>query len=231
VTSDDLAIGDAADDGYAWPAFVDLLAASTLVVVIFLAVFVYQKVIDDTIHRNNKTALLTALSSAANSNGNFTVIDAGQLIRIVLQDDVTFPTAEYTLDHMKPEGIKAVARIGVILKDSSVQKNYQQILVVGHTDRVSTGQANWTNWELSAARAAVVARQLVTAGVDPCVVSASGAGRYYPVTKNARTPAELKTNRRIEIEVLPALTQQASDTGDRCEKGTYASAMGGVRDP
>jgi flagellar motor protein MotB len=217
VTADDLAFDDAEGVGEAWPAFVDLLAASTLVVIVFLAVFVYEKVLADGLITDRKTALLRALQSGDSSDRAYTVEDDQQLVRIVLRDDVTFPTAKYTLDYMKPEGRDAIRRIAVILSRDTVRRNYRQVLVVGHTDRQPTGLANWSNWELSSARAAAVARLLVTEGIDPCRVSASGAGSYYPRKKRARTADDLKQNRRIEIEILPARVLDSRSIETRCD--------------
>jgi flagellar motor protein MotB len=229
VTTDELALEDTDESADAWPAFVDLLAASTLVVIVFLAVFVYEKVLADGLINDRKEALLEALQAGPDRSRRYTIEDEGQLVRVVLQEDVTFPTAKYTLDHMRPEGRDAVRRIAEILDLPSVRRNYRQVLVVGHTDRQPTGLTQWTNWELSSARAAAVARLLVLSGLDPCRVSASGAGPYFPRLRNARTPEELKQNRRIEIEILPAREVDVGTIDERCARAGDGTLVAGAR--
>lgn len=76
------------------------------------------------------------------------------------------------------------------------------IIVTGHTDNVPVaGGAYADNLDLSAARAAAVARELVaTDRVDPATVSAVAKGEYAPLADNNTEEGRAK-NRRIEIEI------------------------------
>ena len=74
------------------------------------------------------------------------------------------------------------------------------ITVSGHTDNVpirSGGQYR-SNWELSAARAASVAHELLAAGLDPARLMVSGHADTQPRVLND-SPANRALNRRVDI--------------------------------
>ena len=80
--------------------------------------------------------------------------------------------------------------------------------MLGHTDQYASPEF-FSNWELSAARAAVVARYLVNQpGVDPCKISATGLGPYHPIDTLVA-----EANRRIEIQIVPALAKGGDAPG------------------
>ena len=58
-----------------------------------------------------------------------------------------------------------------------------------------------SNWELSTARAASVARYLVRKGIDPKRISIAGYGELKPIASND-TPEGRARNRRVEILIL-----------------------------
>ena len=69
----------------------------------------------------------------------------------------------------------------------------------GHTDSQPVGPGPYpSNWELSAARAAGVARVLVEAGQAPESVEVQSFGEYRPVADNATAEGRAQ-NRRVEI--------------------------------
>jgi OOP family OmpA-OmpF porin len=70
--------------------------------------------------------------------------------------------------------------------------------VSGHTD--SSGSAAH-NKELSAKRAAVIARELVARGISGSEIISIGMGSDRPVVKPDNTPAKKAKNRRYEIQV------------------------------
>lgn len=74
-----------------------------------------------------------------------------------------------------------------------------RILVSGHTDNAPIHNATYpSNWELSAARAARVARFLCENGVNPTLVAIHGYAEYNPLYENS-TPELRQANRRVEI--------------------------------
>ncbi|MBK8421980.1 flagellar motor protein MotB [Candidatus Villigracilis saccharophilus] len=77
-----------------------------------------------------------------------------------------------------------------------------KIKVVGHTnDTPSTNPLYPTNWELSLARAASVAKYLMNAGVAPERMIISGQGEYAPVFPND-TEQHKGLNARVEIVIM-----------------------------
>ena len=75
------------------------------------------------------------------------------------------------------------------------------IRVDGHTDvRPVTGSAYKSNWELSAARAVAVVQYLVSKGVDPHVLAATGFGEFQPLDAGTTEDA-YQRNRRIELKL------------------------------
>ncbi len=82
------------------------------------------------------------------------------------------------------------------LNASGVQ-NFK-FVVSGHTD--SSGSAE-KNKALSADRAAVMVKQLVTKGVPAADIESIGMGSDQPIEKPDDTPAKKAKNRRYEVQV------------------------------
>jgi chemotaxis protein MotB len=78
------------------------------------------------------------------------------------------------------------------------------VTIEGHTDSVpSTSKLYPSNWELSGARAAAVARYFIKRGLDKNSVRVIGRADTMPIASN-RTPAGRAVNRRIVILVSPS---------------------------
>ena len=78
--------------------------------------------------------------------------------------------------------------------------------VEGHTDNVPIKTAQFpSNWELAAARALIVTKTMVEAGLPGERVSAASFGESKPAVSND-TPDGKAQNRRIEIVVVPDLS-------------------------
>ncbi len=77
------------------------------------------------------------------------------------------------------------------------------VRVEGHTDNVPIKTEQYaTNWELSTARASVIARFMIEHGkIDPSMLSAAGYAEYHPVASND-TPEGRSQNRRVDIILL-----------------------------
>ena len=100
----------------------------------------------------------------------------------------------------------------VHLNDTVFEKNKQleaslvqlkqfsyQVKIEGHTDNIDIRTTQYpSNWELSAARAAEVARKLVRAGFAPAKLSIEAFAQYRPKVPNDSRQGRA-TNRRIEI--------------------------------
>ena len=91
--------------------------------------------------------------------------------------------------------------------ESFRQNGSQNIVVEGHTDDVNVGAALKrrfpSNWELSTARAAAVARFFQEkAGLEPTRLAATGYSYFHPVALNDSEEGRSQ-NRRIEIILVP----------------------------
>lgn len=96
------------------------------------------------------------------------------------------------------EGKLVLNKLAVALQD-----NQDYIRVEGHTDIVPIGKQlkakYFSNWELSAGRAASVVRYFEYAhSISPLRLEPVGFSKYRPVTEG-QTPEDLQRNRRVEI--------------------------------
>lgn len=198
-------VGDEEGDGGPWPAFADLLAATTLLFLILfaaLAVPAIQRAHLADAQASNLARIDSVLTRAAERR--VSVQRVGDYVLVRIAEDATFPKNEHALVRMKPEGKKILHDFGRFLSGGLVDE-IDQVQVVGHT---SSEGSEERNWELSAARAATVALFLIdSAGVPACRVSALGRSHYYPVRPDrARAGAAADpADRRIELEIRPQL--------------------------
>jgi chemotaxis protein MotB len=135
------------------------------------------------------------------------LIDAGKLrVRIVegrmvveLATDVLFTPGSADLSKDGRAAIVEVAGVLASIKDREFQ-------VAGHTDSVPIKNEKYaSNWELAAARALNVVKTMVDAGMPPKRISAASYAEFKPAAKND-TPAGKAANRRIEITIVPDLS-------------------------
>ncbi len=109
---------------------------------------------------------------------------------IVSMPDVLFDFNKYTL---KPEARERLAKIsGIVLAYPDLKLDIE-----GHTDSIGSDDYNQT---LSEKRAESVRGYLVSSGVVPDHVSATGLGKSDPVADNS-TAEGRKLNRRVEMVV------------------------------
>jgi chemotaxis protein MotB len=79
------------------------------------------------------------------------------------------------------------------------------LIIEGHTDGRSISNEKYKdNWDLSVARATEVVRKLISMGVNPEQLIASGRSEYMPTVEEDRSdPSTLAANRRTEAIVVP----------------------------
>lgn len=96
--------------------------------------------------------------------------------------------------NIEQESVAIVDKLGDMLRSIDVP-----IVVAGHTDNVPIRSPVFrSNWELSAARAAGVARIFVSRGHLPETLTVEAYGEYRPLAEND-TPEGRSENRRVEI--------------------------------
>lgn len=119
-------------------------------------------------------------------------------LAIQIQDKIVFESGVAAL---APEGRPLVAKIARLLE--KVPERYR-VLVEGHTDDVPIATAQFpSNWELSAARALQVRRELAAAGVPDRRLSIKALAETEPLPRIEGESMELfrQKNRRVVIRV------------------------------
>lgn len=108
-----------------------------------------------------------------------------------------------TFDQGRAEIKPAMASVLGRLAEVLARRGGYKVVVTGHTDNVPIRNRDFaSNWELSAARAAAVARALMAKGSNPSRFTISGQADQRPIASNATSDGRQK-NRRVEIELRP----------------------------
>lgn len=121
--------------------------------------------------------------------------------RFILPSELLFESGS---DQLGAEGRQQVARLALTLSEIAaiIPADIDWILRVdGHTDRRPINSERFqSNWELSAARAISLVRQMAENGVPLARMAAAGFAEYHPVDP-AETAAAYARNRRIELKL------------------------------
>lgn len=120
------------------------------------------------------------------------ITNTGNELVVTLPESITFATGSAVVNSRFRGSLAQLARN---------INNYPQsiITVVGHTDDRGSPQFNQ---QLSQDRAGAVAGILISNGVNPSRISASGAGEFSPIASNA-SAAGRQQNRRVEVRITP----------------------------
>jgi OOP family OmpA-OmpF porin len=144
--------------------------------------------------------------------------------KVTLSSDVLFEFGKATLRDSGKEKLDQLAgRIS--------GANVEEIVAVGHADRIDNEQRNQ---RLSEERAQAVKGYLVDKGLDPQLVKTEGKGESQPVTACGKMGAERSSNkklveclqpdRRVDIEVFG--TRETSGTGSSSGAGASGATTG-----
>lgn len=115
-------------------------------------------------------------------------------LEIEIRTDILFPSGVATLS---PSANDVLTSLGSILAPFA-----NPLRVEGYTDDVPIDTTIYpSNWELSAARAASVARLFAEHGVDPERLGIVGWGQYHPTADNTSVDGRNR-NRRVLVVVL-----------------------------
>ncbi len=124
-------------------------------------------------------------------------------IEVEFRTDILFPSGSAQLSGGASEVIERLAAALAPFPNS--------IRVEGHTDNVPIRTVSFfSNWELSAARAASVVRVLAGHGVAPGRLAVIGFGEQRPVQGND-TAAGRNANRRVVVVILSTEIARRSD--------------------
>jgi chemotaxis protein MotB len=132
------------------------------------------------------------LVTQANLEDIDVVLTDNQSIKVSVRGNLLFDLGKADL---KPEAISFLQNLAKI-----IAANNYQIEVAGHTDNFPVSNPAYpTNWELSSARAARVARYLIQLGkLEPGRFTVIGHSYYQPSAANDSLENKAK-NRRVEI--------------------------------
>jgi chemotaxis protein MotB len=128
------------------------------------------------------------------------LVETRDQLKMVLVDTILFESGSTEISKKGKALLLVIAESIRDLKD-------QNVMVAGHTDNKPLGarlkKRFPSNWELSSARAAAVARFLQLQGkLNPKKLSTCGYSYYQPVASN-KTEKGRRQNRRIEIILSP----------------------------
>lgn len=144
-----------------------------------------EKELDDIVSEVRELVLFNKLG------GEVSVVKTEAGVVITMSDLLLFNKGGTRLSE---KGLDILQKVASVLS-----KLAYQVKIKGHTDSTPITSALYpSNWELSAARAAMVVRLLVANGVPPQYISAEGYAHYHPVATND-TPRGRALNRRVEI--------------------------------
>ena len=196
-----------------WPAFADLLAASTLLFLILFAVIAVPALARNQQLEGQRSTIQRIYSTLDSSQ--FDVEPVGDYLLVTIGGDATFPHDKYQLADMKAEGKAVLRRLADTLRVYNLLDSIDQVQVVGHT---SSEGSDEHNWRLSSERAASIALFFIAeTGLPACKVTALGRGPFYPVNPElARREARvMPEDRRIELEIRPVIVGDSAQVARR----------------
>ena len=203
-----------------WPAFVDLFAATSLVVLVLFIVIAsrYVRQTGDTVRVRE---LYEQLKRVEQGN-RFIVREQKPDVLVILEEAVTFPVREWQLTELKDPAKQTLRSIDSLLKAPQFAGLVREIEILGHADR--RGDA-FDNWRLSAHRAVTVAEFMVDSlQRDPCAIVPAGRGAFYPrdpsVDPDKLAPtareAAFARDRRIEVLLHPVVAGDPGLSHQQC---------------
>jgi len=126
-------------------------------------------------------------------------------LEVEIRADILFPSGAASLS---PQALAPLKQLATIMVGF-----INPLHVEGYTDNVPIATAMYpSNWELSAARAASVARLFIDTGIDPRRLAITGLGEFQPIASNASEDGRNK-NRRVKLIVLGSMPD-GSQPGD-----------------
>ena len=164
--------------------------------------------------RRDRARKLVALAMSALDSmvrqGQVQVSEGARGITIEINSSMLFASGDSTLSSEAEQVLRAVAA-------ALIQGDFP-ITVEGHSDNTPIATSRFaSNWELSAVRAASVARLLAESGLAPGQLSAIGYGDQRPLENNA-SPEGRSRNRRVAI-LVESLAPEARSEGPAIPSG------------
>lgn len=154
-----------------------------------------DQMVGDQAKLNNVKQQLEKMVQQAGLSAKIRVSQEERGVVLSFQEQVLFRLGEAELTPSARALLKQIAPI--------LQQTPNYLRVEGHTDNLPIHTARFpSNWELSAARATNVLRELSEVyGISPQRLSALAFGEYRPVLPNT-SEANRQQNRRVDIVIL-----------------------------
>jgi chemotaxis protein MotB len=147
---------------------------------------------------------LTDLLAAANLGGAVSVQNNIEGILISLSEKLVFAPGTAELNQDAYPVLDTISQMILPLEND--------IRITGHTDDSAPIDPRFpSNWDLSLARAMVIADYFQTAGVEPARLTVAGRGEFKPVFPND-TPEHRALNSRAEIVVVYSVASDLINT-------------------
>jgi chemotaxis protein MotB len=100
-------------------------------------------------------------------------------------------------DELSPVALSLVGRVA-----SAIVEFPNAVRVEGHADNIPISTVRFrSNWDLSAARASRVVELLISGGVEPSRLAATGYAEFQPRVSNDSDAARAM-NRRVDLVIL-----------------------------
>lgn len=143
-------------------------------------------------------------TSEKDIDNHLVVEKAGDEVIIRFSDTLLFESGKAQI---KAGAITTLDKLSAKLSEC-LQQGYT-LRFEGHTDNVPISTSQFpSNFELSGARAAAVARFYIEErGFEPTKISIEGMSEYHPIAENS-TAEGRSQNRRVEIKIGKSLTAQ-----------------------
>jgi len=139
------------------------------------------------------SGMIKSAAGKTKMNDDTEVLTTGDGVLVRVKGGALFQSGSVRIN---PRATPLLDDLAKVLKQTKMR-----VVVEGHTDNVPIKSALFSsNWELSGARAAVVARYLISKKVDPQLVSAVGYADMRPIASNETADGRAR-NRRVEFLV------------------------------
>lgn len=187
-----------------WPSYVDILTIVLMVFILqsFLQTFIDPDLLKMLRLRQTQEQLQSMLQAEFREEeraGKVTFAPGTNLLQIRFSEEILFAKGKYDL---QSQGVHVLQRCAGVLRQVDAAM-FHQIQIEGHTDSDAMRSTIYPhdNWELSAARALTVVKQMIADGIRPEKLSANGYGEFNWVVDNANQERR-HLNRRIELRIM-----------------------------
>ncbi|WP_036300391.1 flagellar motor protein MotD [Methylomarinum vadi] len=131
-------------------------------------------------------------------------------VELEMNSELLFASGEAALS---PKAVPVIHKVADVIRRLPNVVN-----VEGHTDNVPIDTVEFpSNWDLSAARATSVVRELVNSRVPATRLSAVGYGEFHPIADNNTVSGRFKNRRVVLVLMSQAFARYGMDDDERAK--------------